>query len=99
MRACSVVSDCDPMDYSPPGSSVYGILQARILEWVAICFSRGSSQHRDQMRISCVGRYVLYDCASREAPHHRMLITKNLVSIHHHTVDLFNPFARLPTPW
>ena len=34
---------CDPMDCSPPGSSVHGILQARILEWVAISFSRGSS--------------------------------------------------------
>ena len=34
---------CDAMDYSPPGSSVHGILQARILEWVAIPFSRGSS--------------------------------------------------------
>ena len=39
---------CDPMDGSPPGSSVHGILQARILEWVAISFSRGSSQLRDQ---------------------------------------------------
>ena len=38
---------CDPMDCSPPGSSVHGILQARILEWVAISFSRGSSQPRD----------------------------------------------------
>ena len=38
---------CDPMDYSPPGSSVLGILQARILEWVAIPFCRGSSQPRD----------------------------------------------------
>ena len=38
---------CDPMDCSPPGSSVLGILQARILEWVAIPFSRGSSQPRD----------------------------------------------------
>ena len=35
---------CDPMGCSPPGSSVHGILQARILEWVAISFSRGSSQ-------------------------------------------------------
>ena len=40
---CSVVSNfCDPMDSSPPGSSVHGIFQARILEWVAISFSRGS---------------------------------------------------------
>ena len=38
---------CSPMDYSPPGSSVRGILWARILEWVAIPFSRGSSQPRD----------------------------------------------------
>jgi len=35
------MSDCDPMDFSMPGSSVHGILQARILEWVAISFSRG----------------------------------------------------------
>ena len=54
MRACSVVSDCDPMDYSPPGSSVYGILQARILEWVAICFSAGSSWPKGGTRIFCV---------------------------------------------
>ena len=38
---------CDPMDCSSPGSSVHGILQARILEWVTIPFSRGSSQLRD----------------------------------------------------
>ena len=43
--SCPVQSDffCDPMDYNPPGSSVLGILQARILKWVAISFSRGSS--------------------------------------------------------
>ena len=39
----SCLSLCDPMDYSPPSSSVHGILQARILEWVAILFYRGSS--------------------------------------------------------
>ena len=39
------------MDYSPPGSSVHGILQARILEWVAISFSRGSSQAKDRTLI------------------------------------------------
>ena len=43
---------CDTMDFSPPGSSVHGILQARILEWVAFCFSRGSSQPRDQTQVS-----------------------------------------------
>ena len=43
---------CDPMDCSPPGSSVRGILQTRILEWVAIWSSRGSSQPRDRTHIS-----------------------------------------------
>ena len=44
----SVVSDSfHPMDCSPPGSSIHGIFQARVLEWVAISFSRGSSRHKD----------------------------------------------------
>ena len=48
----------DPMDYSPSGSSVHGILQARILEWVAISSSRGSSGPRDQTWVSCsAGRF------------------------------------------
>ena len=44
---------CFPMDCSPLGSSVHGTLQARILGWVAFPFSRGSSQPRDQIRVSC----------------------------------------------
>ena len=54
---------CDPTDCSPPGSSVHGILQARILEWVVISFSRGSSQPRDQtlQAVSCImGRFSTY---------------------------------------
>ena len=48
---------CNPMDCSPPHSSIHGILQARILEWVTISFSRGSSQPRDRTRLSLfVGR-------------------------------------------
>ena len=43
---------CDPMDYSLPGSSVHRILQARVLEWVAIPFSRGSSQPGDRTPVS-----------------------------------------------
>ena len=61
LQSCPTLGD--PMDYSPPGSSVHGILQARILEWVAISFSRGSSRPRDRIFISCVsciGRRVLY---------------------------------------
>ena len=53
----------DPMDCSPPGSSVHGILQARIQEWLATPSSRGSSWLRDGTcisYISCIGRWVLY---------------------------------------
>ena len=45
---------CDPMDCSLPGSSVHGIFQTRVLEWVAISFSRGSSQPRDRTQVSCI---------------------------------------------
>ena len=56
-----VLSDSsDSVDCSPPGPSVHGISQARILEWVAIFFSWGSSWARDQIHISCIGRWVLY---------------------------------------
>ena len=61
LQSCSTL--CDPMDCSPPGFSVHGILQARILEWVAMLSSRGSSWPRDQTCISfvsCTGRQVLY---------------------------------------
>ena len=52
------LTHCDLMDCSPPGSSVYGIFQARVLEWVAISFSRGSSRPRDRTCISCIpGRF------------------------------------------
>ena len=54
---------CDPMDWDPSGSSVHGISQVRILEWVAISFSRESSWHRDQTCVSCVScicRCILY---------------------------------------
>ena len=66
---------CDPMNCSPPGSSAHGIFQARILEWVAISYSRGFSSPRDHTRISCIscvsciGRQILYPCATWKARH------------------------------
>ena len=56
----SCLTLCDPMDCSPPGSSVYRKLQARILERVAIPFCRGSSQSKDRTQVSCTGRWILY---------------------------------------
>ena len=60
-QSCPIL--CNPMDYSLPGSSIHGIFQAGILEWVAISFSRASSWPRDGTHISyvsCIGRQVLY---------------------------------------
>ena len=63
-EVASVVSDlCDPMDHNRLGSSVHGISQSRILEWVAIISVRGSSQPRDRTHVSCsccFGRQALY---------------------------------------
>ena len=65
---CTMLSHvqlCDRVDCGPPGSSVHGISQARILEWVAISYSRGSSQPRDGTHISCIScigkRMILYN--------------------------------------
>ena len=49
----SCLTFCDPMNFSPPGSSVHGILQARILEQDAISFYRGSSKPRERTQVSC----------------------------------------------
>ena len=68
---CSVTQSCltlcDPVEYSPPGFSVHGIFQARILEWVAISFSRGSSWPRDWTRISWVACWLFTIWVTREA--------------------------------
>ena len=63
----SCLTLCDPIDCSSPGSSVHGILQARILGWVAISFSRGSSRSRDRTHVSCIGKWILYCWATRKA--------------------------------
>ena len=57
---------CDPKDYCLLGSSVHGILQARILEWVAIPFSRRSSQTRDQTQVPCIAGEFLTIWTTRE---------------------------------
>ena len=62
---------CDPMDCSPPESSVHGILQARILEWVAISFSRGSSLPRDGTRVSYIAG-SFFTTEPPEKPHKKI---------------------------
>ena len=71
LRLCMLSHVCDPIIYSPPGSSVHGIFQARILEWVAISSSREAFPPRDRTCISgtsCLVRWILYHCATWEAP-------------------------------
>ena len=63
----SCLTLCDPTDCSPPGSSVHELVQVRMLQWVAVPSSRGSSPSRDQTcisYISCIGRQVLYHLGS-----------------------------------
>ena len=65
-KSCPTV--CNPLDCSLPASSVHGISQAWILEWVAVPFSGGSSPPRGWTPVSCIGRWVLYLWGTRKAP-------------------------------
>ena len=67
---------CDTIDSSLPDSSVHGISQARILEWVAIFFSRGSSWPRDRTHLSCIGRWILHRWPTRDAPRTWLLLSR-----------------------
>ena len=84
LRSCATL--CDPMDCSPRGLSVQGILQARILEWVAMPFSRASSRPRDQAPISCVSCVAggfFTTSATWEAP-----LKDNNIFYHSRAVDI-----------
>ena len=65
-QSCPTV--CDPMDCSPPGSSVHGLLQARILEWAALSSSRGSSQPRYRTWVSWHCRQILSHLSDQGSP-------------------------------
>ena len=91
VHACSVMSLCDPVDCSLPGSSVHRILQERILKWVTISYSRGSSQPRDWNFVSCIGRWILYHCTTWEAPTIHETVSKMDYALGH-----TNPFKRRP---
>ena len=66
LQSCPTL--CNPIDGSPPGSPIPGILQARTLEWVAISFSRGSSQPRDRTQVSCIVSKTLYHLSHHGSP-------------------------------
>ena len=83
MCACPVtkscLSLCDPMDCSPPGSSIQGTLQARTLEWVAMPSSRGSSPPMDQTRVSCI-ECGFFTSETSGSPHLGILRLQNPIS-------------------
>ena len=71
---------CNYMDYSPPRFSVHGIFQARILEWVAISYSRRSSQLRDQTCVSCIAGGFFANCATWYRQNRRNGVWQKLVN-------------------
>ena len=86
----------DPVDCSPPGSTVHGIFQARILEWVAISFSRGSSWPRDRTQVSCIAGIFFTDWAMREASVQLICRLLLLLLSHFSQVRLCDPIDGSP---
>ena len=85
MHVCSVLSNsCDPMDCNPPGSSLYGIFQARILEWIAIFPSRGSSWPKDRTCVSWVS------CVAGRFFYHLRHWASKYLSVVHHVCRIYN---------
>ena len=96
---------CDPMDGNLPGSVVHGIFQARILEWAAISFSRGSSQPRDRTWISCIADRRFTVWATREAlggytlnKRYNILSILNTNTFTIYVYTVFSFFLILPSP-
>ena len=85
------------LDWSLPGSSVYEIFQARILEWVAISYSRGCPHPRDQTRVSCIAGRFFTHWANREAPRTSCLLVPPLCLTLCNSMD-WSP-NRLLCPW
>ena len=88
---------CNPIDGSPPGSSVHGILQARILEWVAIPFSRRFSQARDRTQVSCTGRWILYHLSHEGIQHYKVNTNRKVTQVKKWSV-VTNPRGSLACP-
>ena len=86
---------CDPIDCSPPGSFLHGILQARILEWVAISFSRESSRPRDRTQVFCIvdRRFTVW--ATRELYSRSLLVIYFIYS----SVYMLIPIFQFITPF
>ena len=78
-QSCSTL--CNPMDYSLPGSSIHGVFQARVLEWVAISFSRGSSQPRNWTLVSLIAGRCFTVWATRKASHQFSSVAQSCLTL------------------
>ena len=92
-QLCSIL--CSPIDCSPPGSSVHGILQARTLEWVAMLSSRGFSQPRDWTQVSCIGEQSHLEALTR----FRWLKKKNVIFTELPATDSPSQASTEHEPW
>ena len=90
---------CNPMDCSPPGSSVHGILQARELEWVATPSSRGSSHPGIHPHLSCTGRRFFTTSATREAQQNSVNSPKCFTLITHLILTVNLGWVLIPSPF
>ena len=81
LQSCLVLHDTK--DGSLPGSFVYGILQARILEWIAMPSSGGSFWPRDWTWVSCIGRRVLYQYPGKPHSSHRAVLFNVIINVNH----------------
>ena len=92
-----VVSDsCDPRDCSLPGSPVHGILQARILEQIAISFSGGSSRPRNQTWVFCICKWILYQLSYEGSLENTMLLLLQSCLTLRDPVDSSPPGSSVP---
>ena len=94
VKSLSRVRLCDPMDCSLPGFSVHGIFQARVLEWVAISFSRGSSWPRDRTQVSCIAgrRFTLW--ATRSSIINNIWLLQTIIKSPNITLELWYTFKK-----
>ena len=90
---------CNPVDCSTQGSSVHEIPQARILEWVAIYFSNGSSWSKDWTRVSYIGRQILYHWATWHIQKEKLFSQDLIFGIAWTSGWLPKPFQRLCFPY
>ena len=95
-QSCPTV--CDPMDWGPPGFSVHGLLQSRILDWIAILFSRGTSQPRDWTLVSGIAGRFFYHLSYREVLNLALINNREGIQPHPSTENWIKDLLNMTLP-